>query len=150
MGAPGPDWRDPFEIAKPATGDKAPGMKAAGVAYATSKLAILYYAHELQRHVGDQINVVVFEPGFMPATGISRDYAPALQATARAMAHLPGMSSPDRAAPLLASLALGERWADLRDGAFIFLDKEAKVLPHASDRDRERRLWEATDELLAA
>jgi NAD(P)-dependent dehydrogenase (short-subunit alcohol dehydrogenase family) len=46
------------------------------VAYATSKLALLYYAHELQRHAGDQINVMVFDPGFMPATGIVRDYPP--------------------------------------------------------------------------
>jgi short-subunit dehydrogenase len=34
MGVPGPEWRDPVEIAKPATGPKSPGMHVAGVAYA--------------------------------------------------------------------------------------------------------------------
>jgi hypothetical protein len=43
-------------------------MKASGVAYA--KLAILYYAHDLQRRVGDGIGVAVFEPGWMPGTGL--------------------------------------------------------------------------------
>jgi NAD(P)-dependent dehydrogenase (short-subunit alcohol dehydrogenase family) len=148
MGAPGPDWRDPVEIAKPASGEKSPGRKAAGVAYATSKLAILYYAHELQRRVDDQTNVMVFEPGFMPGTGIGRDYSPAVQAMARAIAHLPGMSSPTRAAPALASVVLDDHWANLRDGAFVVLGKETAVLPHAHDRDRELRLWEATRELL--
>lgn len=38
----------------------------------------------------------------------------------------------------------------VRDGALIVLDKEAKGLPHAADHASERRLWEATDELLAA
>lgn len=148
MGAPGPNWRDPLDIAEPAGGEKSPGMHAAGVAYATSKLAILYYAHELQRHAGSGINVIVFEPGFMPGTGIGRDYAPMLRAIARSMSRLPGMSSPRKAMPPLASLVLDDRWSALRDGAYVVLGKETKVLAHACDPERERRLWEATDELL--
>jgi hypothetical protein len=58
------------------------------------------------------------------------------------------MSSPKRAAPALASLALDGRWAHLRDGAFVEIDKEVEVLPFAHDHEREVRLWEATDELL--
>ena len=148
MGVPGPDWRDPVEIAKPASGEKSPGMKAAGVAYSTSKLAILYYAHELQRHVGDQISVIVFEPGFMPSTGLSREQPPAVRALLRGVAHLPAVSSPTQAAPALASLVLDDRWVHLHGGAFVVLDKETEVHPHALDRDRELRIWEATNELL--
>ena len=148
MGAPGPYWRDPLELAEPPVGDKAPGMKAAGVAYANSKLAILYYAHELQRHVGDSANVLVYEPGFMPDTGIGRDYAPVARALAKVIARFPGVSSPTKAAPPLASLVLDEGWANLRDGAFVVLGKEVVVLPHAKDFEREQRLWTATRDLL--
>ena len=148
MGVPGPAWRDPLDLAKPATGPKNPGFRAAGVAYATSKLAILYYAHELQRRIGQDIAVSVFEPGFMPGTGLGRDHAPLLRALARAAQHLPGTASPTRSAPALASVALDDRWATLRDGAFVLIDKETEVLPHAHNRDRELRLWEATRELL--
>lgn len=45
--------------------------------------------------------------------------------------------------PALASLVLDNRWAHLRDGAFIVIDKEVDVPPHAHDLARERRLWEA-------
>lgn len=84
----------------------------------------------------------------MPATGIVRDYPPVLRAMARMMAHLPGTSSPMRAAPALASLVLDDRWAHLRGGAFVEIDKEVNVLPFAHNNEREVRLWEATDELL--
>ncbi|MGH8302705.1 MAG: SDR family NAD(P)-dependent oxidoreductase [Steroidobacteraceae bacterium] len=148
MGVPGPQWRDPIELARPATGDKPTSAKAAQVAYADSKLAILYYAHELQRRIGDQINVIVFEPGWMPGTGLIRETPPAVQRLLRAMEHMPGATKPGRSAPALAAVVLDDRWANVRDGAFIVIDKEVQVRPHAQDREREARLWEATSELL--
>jgi len=90
----------------------------------------------------------VFEPGFMPGTGLGRDYGPVLRALGRVMAHLPGTASPARSGPALASVVLDDRWAYLRDGAFVVIDKEAEVLPYAHDRERELRLWKATKELL--
>ncbi|WP_236794497.1 SDR family NAD(P)-dependent oxidoreductase [Amycolatopsis sp. GM8] len=148
MGVPAADWRDPLEIARPATGDKPPGFTAAGVAYSNAKLAILYYAHELQRHVGSGVGVTVFEPGWMPGTGLSRGTPPAMQAIGRGLARLPGVSTPVRSGPALASVALDDKWAHLRDGAFVLIDKVIEVQPFAHDRDRERRLWEATAQLL--
>lgn len=148
MGIPGPQWRDPVELARPAVGETSPGTRAAGVAYANAKLAILYYAHELQRRVGDGISVSAFEPGYMPGSGLSRQQGPAIQAISRAVARFPGVASPARSAPALASIALDDRWAHLRDGAFVVIDKETELAPFAHDRDRELRLWEATVELL--
>lgn len=148
MGVPGPQWCDPVDMARPAASDKPTGMKAAQVAYANSKLAAFYYAHELQRHVGDGIGVLVFEPGFMPGTGLAREASPAMQALARALTHLPGTTTPERSGPALASLTLDDRWAHLWAGAFVVVDKEAEVLSFAFNRDRERRLWQATAELL--
>lgn len=147
---PAAEWTDPLEIAKPAGSDVSPTLKAAGVAYSNSKLAILYYAHELQRRVPDGINVVVFEPGFMPGTGLSRQHSHAVQAMARGLQRLPlpGIASAVKSGPALASVTLDQRWAHLRDGDFVVIDKERDVMPFATDPDRERRLWDTTRELL--
>jgi NAD(P)-dependent dehydrogenase (short-subunit alcohol dehydrogenase family) len=143
-------WRDPVDIARPASSGSTPSMKASGEAYSNAKLAILYYAHELQRRVGTGINVSVFEPGWMPGTSLGRGAPAAAQAIGRGLAHLPGVATPERSGPVLASIALDEQWAHLRDGAFVVRDKVVEVRPIAHDRDRERRLWEATNELLAS
>lgn len=145
---PAAQWRDPMELAKPATGVKNPGMEASGVAYSNAKLAILYYAHELQRRIGRGTAVSVYEPGWMPGTALGRGAPGAVQALGRGLARLPGVATPEKSGPVLASIALDERWADLHDGAFVVRDKVAEVKPVAHDQDRERRLWEATTELL--
>jgi short chain dehydrogenase len=141
-------WRDPVDIARPSTGDSNPGMKAAGVAYSNAKLAILYYAHELQRRVGPGVTVSVFEPGWMPGTALGRDAPAAAQALMRGIARLPGVATPQTSGPQLAAMALDDKWAALRDGAFVVRGKPAQPRPVANDRVRERRLWEATGELL--
>jgi len=145
---PAAEWADPVELARPATGEQHPSMAASGVAYSNSKLAILYYAHELQRRVGAGINVSVFEPGWMPGTALSRGAPEAARAIGRALGRVPGVSTPQRSGPLLAAIALDEKWAHLRDGAFVVKTKLTEVQPVAHDRGRERRLWEATAELL--
>jgi NAD(P)-dependent dehydrogenase (short-subunit alcohol dehydrogenase family) len=89
MSVPAAEWRDPLELAKPARPEVSPTLKAAGVAYSNSKLAILYYSHELQRRAPEGINVAVFEPGFMPGTGLSRQHSPWLQRMGRGMERLP-------------------------------------------------------------
>jgi len=53
-----------------------------------------------------------------------------------------------KSGPALASVTLDQRWAHLRDGDFVVIDKERDVMPIANDPDRERRLWDATRELL--
>ena len=150
MTVPAAEWRDPLELAKPAGSEVSPTLKAAGVAYSNSKLAILYYAHELQRRAPEGINVAVFEPGFMPGTGLSRQHSPGVQRMGRGLQRLPipGISSPVKSGPALASVTLDERWAHLRDGDFVVIDKERDVMPIANDPDRERRLWDATARLL--
>jgi NAD(P)-dependent dehydrogenase (short-subunit alcohol dehydrogenase family) len=142
------EWRDPVDLARPAPADSPGGVRSAAVAYATSKLAVLYYAHELQRRAGDGIGVSVFDPGFMPGTGLSREHDRTVQAVMRVLRHIPRIARPSRSGPALASVVLDERWAHLRDGAWVDIDEETEQPPFAHDRDRERRLWEATAELL--
>jgi NAD(P)-dependent dehydrogenase (short-subunit alcohol dehydrogenase family) len=147
---PPADWRDPTELAWPTASDVPSSMELGGIAYSDSKLAIIYYAHELQRRAPAGINMSVFEPGFMPGTGLMRELGPKVQRMMRAVQRVPGVSAPARSGPMLASVALDDRWAHLRDGAFVVKDKERQVKPFAVDRYREARLWEVTAELLQA
>ena len=141
-------WRDPIELARPAAPDTPATFAQAGIAYSNSKLAILYYAHELQRRSPTGINVSVFEPGFMPGTALSRAHGAAMQRIGRLIERIPGVSSPTHSGPALASVVLDDRWSHLRDGAFVVKDNERDVKPFANDPVREARLWEATEELL--
>ena len=147
---PAADWRDPIDLARPTAPDEPATVDRAGIAYSNSKLAILYYAHELQRRAPSGINVAVFEPGFMPGTGLGRGHGPAAQRMGRAIGAIPGVSSPTRSGPALASIVLDDRWAQLRDGAFVVKDTERDVKPFAKDPTREGRLWDATAELLVS
>jgi NAD(P)-dependent dehydrogenase (short-subunit alcohol dehydrogenase family) len=142
------DWRDPIEVAQPTPPNLPATAELSGIAYSNSKLAILYYAHELQRRAPKGINVTVFEPGFMPGTGLSRDHGPRLQRIGRLIERIPGVSSPTHSGPMLASIVLDDRWAHLRDGAFVVKDEEREVKPFAKDPTRESRLWDPTAELL--
>jgi NAD(P)-dependent dehydrogenase (short-subunit alcohol dehydrogenase family) len=141
-------WRDPIELARPTAADVAATPESAGVAYSNSKLAILYYAHELQRHSPAGVNISVFEPGFMPGTGLSRGHGPGLQKIGRVIERIPGVSTPDRSGPMLASIVLDDRWAHLSGGAFVVKNKERELKPFASDLARESQLWAATAKLL--
>ncbi|MFD9703107.1 SDR family NAD(P)-dependent oxidoreductase [Lentzea sp. NPDC059081] len=141
LGVAPAQWADPVELARASGEDSM-------TTYSTAKLAILYYAHELQRHAGDGVNVSVFEPGWMPGTALGRSAPAAVQAVSRALGRIPGVSTPQRSGPLLAAMALDDKWAHLRDGAFVVKDELTEVQPVAHDRARERRLWEATAELL--
>ncbi|MBO2462657.1 hypothetical protein [Actinomadura violacea] len=88
----------------------------------------------------------VFEPGWRPGTALGRSAPKAFQTISRVLARIPGMSTPRRSGPLPAAMALDDQWAHLRDGAFVVKTKLTEVQPVANDR--ERRLWQATTELL--
>jgi len=149
LGVPPADWRDPIELARPTMPDVPATLERGGIAYSNSKLAILYYAHELQRRAPTGINVAVFEPGFMPGTGLGRAQSAGIQRIGRVLQRIPGISSPTRSGPALASIVLDDRWVYLRDGAFVVKAKERDVKPFAKDPAREARLWDATAELLS-
>jgi NAD(P)-dependent dehydrogenase (short-subunit alcohol dehydrogenase family) len=141
-------WKDPLDIAKPAPATFKQTQESSGIAYSNSKLAILYYAHELQRHTKDGVNVVVFEPGYMPGSGLARGAGSAAYAVSQMIGLLPGVSKPTTSGPMFASVLLDEKWSHLHGGDFVVKDKLIDVQPFAIDRDREKRLWNATEELL--
>jgi hypothetical protein len=84
----------------------------------------------------------------MPGTGLSRGHGPAFQRVGRVIERIPGVSSPGQSGPMLASVVLDDRWAHLRDGAFVVKSEERQMKPFAKNLDREPRLWEVTAKLL--
>jgi NAD(P)-dependent dehydrogenase (short-subunit alcohol dehydrogenase family) len=99
LGIAASDWRDPIDLARPTPADAPASMKTAGTAYSNSKLAILYYAHELQRRAPPGVNVVVFGPGFMPGTGLGREYGASPSGCPARSASCQGSRNPARPAP---------------------------------------------------
>jgi len=152
---PDPRWEDPEVLARPGRVEperpddvRTPARRA----YATSKLATLYLAHELQRRLGAGVGVSVYDPGLMPGTGLVRDAGPGVRfawsTVMKAMRVLPGVSSPGRSGRVLADLAVDTRWAGLRDGDYVEIDRQGEPATHAFDEARERRLWEASETLV--
>lgn len=45
-------------------------------------------------------------------------------------------------------VTLDDRWALLRSGDFVVINKDHNIRPLANDPEREHRLWDATAELL--
>lgn len=120
-----PAWRDPIELAQPAAADIRPSSKAARTAYSNSKLAILYYAHELQRQVPTGIRVAVSEPGFIPRAGLSGQFSRGMQRIGCGIQRLPAIASPAKSGPTLVSVVLDNRWAHLRGGSFVVETRSA-------------------------
>ncbi|MEX5719689.1 SDR family NAD(P)-dependent oxidoreductase [Geodermatophilus maliterrae] len=139
---PGPRWADPRELARPRAES---GQRA----YATSKLANVYFGRELAGRC-PQLSVVVYDPGLMPVTGLARSYpAPAralYSALAPLLARLPFAQTPEQAAAQLAALVTGPAG---RSGRYVERDAEAPSSPESTDPDRARELWEVSAELVA-
>lgn len=128
------------------------GARAARRRYTTSKLANVMTALHLARVLAPRsIAVTAFDPGLMTATGLSRDWprpAQALgRAAARALAVLPGVSTPQRSAVTLAALAAGPAWEGAT-GAYVAVDRERPPSGQARDATGQARLWAQSLDLL--
>jgi protochlorophyllide reductase len=149
FGFPGPVWRAPRELADPELADPAPN--AGRSRYATSKLANLYFAYELAARE-PRLRVTAFDPGLMPATGLSRDYPPLARTAYRALAPVistlvPGTSSPRRAAERLADLMTDPGFADVT-GAYVVGRRIAQSSPESYNRSRAAELWRESVDLV--
>jgi protochlorophyllide reductase len=138
---PRPRWDSPRALATPRGGS---GQRA----YATSKLATVYFARELARRCPG-IDVAVFDPGLLPATGLARAYPAPVRAAYRALTplleRLPGAQTPERAAAQLAALVTGP---DGTSGRYVERGTEAPSSPESLDPGRARELWDVSAELV--
>lgn len=146
---PAPEWQDPAKLAATGAFDRAATTAAGRTAYSTSKLAAIYHVHELARRVPQGIDVVSFNPGFVPGTGLARN-ADRLSRfimgrVMPAMTLTPLASSPRQAGRDLADVVLGRTKA--ATGSYVNRTKAERSSDESYDPDRERELWDTVEEL---
>jgi NAD(P)-dependent dehydrogenase (short-subunit alcohol dehydrogenase family) len=150
---PDPQWRDPEELAIPAAGPLPSTRKPGGVAYATSKLALVTLSHEwADRLVATGRRLNVYDPGLVAGTGLGRDMRPheywVWRRLMPAMSVLPKATTPGRTARHLVDLALGETHPRLHDG-YVEMGRVTRAEAVTFDPDRRRAVWEWCERALA-
>ena len=137
---PSPRWADPHVLARPRPGR---GQRA----YATTKLANVYFAYEAARRWPD-IAVNAYDPGLMPATGLARAYPAPFKALYGALAplleRLPFGQAPTEAAAQLAGLVTDPAWPGTT-GRYIELGHDAPSSPASYNTDRALQLWQVSE-----
>lgn len=119
-----------------------------GVAYSTSKLALLHHTHELARRAPKSVVPICFDPGMMPGTELARYRGTVAQfAWKRVMPilrPLPGVSTPEVSGRNLATLALatGPR------GDYVEIDRRTASSDESYDEARELELFDELNSLV--
>ncbi|MFI7128225.1 SDR family NAD(P)-dependent oxidoreductase [Nonomuraea sp. NPDC050153] len=149
---PGPVWRSPDVLAR--TGAFAKSDTAAGgrTAYSTSKLAAIYLVHEYARRLPVGIDVVAYNPGFVPGTDLARNAGPvsrfAMRRILPVMTLTPFATTSSAAGGHLADLVLGTTQAPT--GSYVDRVRVARSSQESYDPQREGELWDAAERLTAA
>lgn len=151
MGFPAPRWRAARELASPGDGAGRDGR----IAYATSKLANVYFSYELAERWGERgITVNAFDPGLMPETGLSRGYSAPARIGFRLLAPvlirlMPIARTVTRSAADLAWLVTEPELADTT-GKYFTGAAQVPSAPESYDPDRAAELWQVSEELVGA
>ncbi len=148
---PDPRWREPAAMATAvaaASGDRpksADERHDGGVAYATSKLALVTLAHEWARRLatsGRRLNT--YDPGLVPGTGLGKDLPPYMywvwKHVMPAMSVLPGATTPGTTARHAVELAMGDAFPSLNDG-HIEIGRLTSAEQATFSDDRRAALW---------
>lgn len=155
---PDPEWRSPAELAvpmPPATGsmNAATEREHGGVAYATSKLALVTLAHAwADRLAGDGRRLNTYDPGLVVGTGLVREM-PAFRYWVwkylmPVLAVHPKATVPRVTGRHLADLALGDVHPTLHD-AYVEMGKITEAEPITHDHLRQQQLVAWLDEAIA-
>ncbi|WP_280419973.1 SDR family NAD(P)-dependent oxidoreductase [Nocardia carnea] len=146
---PGPRWSTPHSLAAPGSFARPTTTAAGRTAYSTSKLAAIYLVHEYARRLPAGIDIVSYNPGFVPGTGLARNADPVSRFAMRyilpIMTITPLAVSRTTAGRRLADLALGR--IAFTNGGYIDRDRAARSSGESYAPDRERELWAAAEEL---
>ena len=148
---PDPEWQDPAEMARaddPATGPTrfSEERERGGVAYATSKLALVTLAHDWAARFalsGRRLNT--YDPGLVAGTGLGKDMPSSMywvwKYVMPAMSILPGATTASATAGHAIALALGDTFPELNDG-YIEIGKLTRARAETMDADRRAALWD--------
>jgi len=149
---PGPVWQSPGVLARPGAFPEPDSVAAGRTAYATSKLAAIYLVHEYARRLPAGVDVVAYNPAFVPGTGLARAAGPvdrfAMRYLLPALTLTPFATSPRTAGRALADVALGVLPAPT--GSYVDRRRVARSSDESYDPRRERDLWDAVERLTTA
>jgi NAD(P)-dependent dehydrogenase (short-subunit alcohol dehydrogenase family) len=125
--------------------------------YATSKLANVLWTYALHRRLvklqEKQINVIAFDPGMIPGTGLAREYTPVLRAVwVYLMPHMipllrriihPNINTILESATNLAWLAVSN---DVKDTSGVYFEGRRKIKSsdESYDESKQEDLWKWT------
>lgn len=148
---PGPVWQSPLKLAETSAFAK-PSTTAAGrTAYSTSKLAAIYLVHEFARRLPPGVDVVSFNPGFVPGTGLARNADRISQFVMGRilplMTFTPMATSPKSAGRYLANVVLDK--TKPLTGSYVDRAKVDRSSAESYDPGREADLWAAVEKLTA-
>lgn len=139
---PAPEWQEPKRLATPGVGPRAETAKAGRTAYATSKLAVIYLVHAWARRLPEGVEIVSFNPGLVPGTGLARDGGPATRFAFRtilpALTLTPWARRPSVSGGDLAALARGE--TPSRNGDYVNGTRAERSSHESYDVAREEEL----------
>ncbi|MPY61351.1 SDR family NAD(P)-dependent oxidoreductase [Streptomyces spongiae] len=148
---PGPAWKRPDILARTGAFPKPDTVAAGRTAYSTSKLAAIYLVHEYARRLPAGIDVVAYNPGFVPGTGLARNAGPVSRF---AMRHIlpvvsltPFATSRDTAGRYLADVVLGTTEAPT--GSYVDRGRVDRSSKESYDPQREGSLWDAAERFTA-
>ncbi|WP_039799884.1 SDR family NAD(P)-dependent oxidoreductase [Nocardia araoensis] len=148
---PGPVWQSPDVLARTGAFPEPRSTAAGRTAYSTSKLAAIYLVHEYARRLPDGIDVVGFNPGFVPGTDLARNAGPVSRFAMRRILPVatltPFATSRAAAGRHLADVVLGA--TDAPTGSYVDRDRVARSSEESYDPRRETELWDAVERLIA-
>ncbi|MDV3126221.1 SDR family NAD(P)-dependent oxidoreductase [Mycobacterium sp. 21AC1] len=153
-GMPAPRYTTADELLRPApgglTGEE--GRRR----YTTSKLCNMFFTYELDRRLGHGakgVAVNAFDPGLMPASGLSRDYSPGQQLAWRllrpVLRMVPGVHSVRRSGINLAAL-VADPALDGVTGAYFAGTRRLRSSKDSYDEELARDLWQTSERLVSA
>ena len=148
---PGPRWSAPELLARTGAFPR-PGTVGAGrTAYSTSKLAAIHLVHEHARRLPPGVDIVSYNPAFVPGTDLARDANAAARFAMRrvlpAMALTPLATSRKAAGGYLADVALGR--IEAPTGSYVDRGEVRRSSAESYDPGRERELWAEIERLAA-
>jgi NAD(P)-dependent dehydrogenase (short-subunit alcohol dehydrogenase family) len=147
---PDPVWQSPAELATAmpaATGSErfADEREHGGIAYASSKLALVTLSHAWANRLGaDGRRLNTYDPGLVAGTGLGRDMPGYMYWVWRrmmpAMSVLPGATTPRRSSRHAVELALGDAHRDLHDG-YVEIGRVTRAASSTRLESRQAQLW---------
>ncbi len=155
---PDPHWEEPGVMATAEVTTDEPvrfveERYKGGVAYATSKLALVTLSHDWATRLaasGHRLNT--YDPGLVAGTGLGKDMPGYMYWVWKylmpAMSVLPGATTPRTTARHAVALAMGDAHQALQDG-YIEIGRITRAEPVTFDRSRRRELWSGLESAIA-